>query len=441
MRIVHLTAGAGKRYCGACLRDTSLVRALLCLGHEATLQTLYLPVHDEEGVEAEGRIGMGGIATWLAANGPVLDKLAAPLEGVLGSRGILRVAARLGEMTEPSSLGPMTHATLRVEGKAMSALCERVVQDIAALKPQAVLLSNALLLGFAPLLKRATGAAVICTLQSESDFIEDLSDPWPDRVWRTLRELSGAVDGFIAVSRAHRDEMAGRLGLNSALVPVVPHGVPADTYGPMEPPASNRHRRVAYLARLDERHGARRLLEAFSTLPLGATPPTLMLAGSMTSVDRAYVQGLRERITELGLADRVSVHPNISPPDKREMLGQSGVLCVPTTREAAGRYLLEAWASGCAVIAPRVGSLEEWIEDTQGGFLYDSGSEPDLARALRTVCEDEGLTTRLAEAGAAAVNDRYRSEHMARGIINVIERLGDPPPATRHLQSRLQETP
>jgi glycosyltransferase involved in cell wall biosynthesis len=437
VRIVHLTAGAGKRYCGACLRDTSLVEALSDLGHEVTLQSLYLPIHDEEGVEAEGRIGMGGIATWLAASGAALSLLARPMESALGARPLLRMVARLGEMTEPSTLGPMTEATLRVDGPAMTALCERVAQEAAALEPDVILLSNALLLGFSPLLKRHTSALVVCTLQSESDFIEDLADPWPGRVWSTLRDLSTEADAFIAVSAAHRDEMAERIGLDAALISVVPHGIHASSYGP--DPCDAPHRRIAFLARLDERHGAHRLLEAVATLPLGETPITLTLAGSMTSIDRPYVKRLRARVRELNLEDRVSVRPNISPSDKRAMLGHSGVFCVPTSREAAGRYLLEAWASGCAVVAPRVGSLLEFVEDTQGGLLYDPAEEAALGRALRDVCENESLAMGLAQAGQAAVKDRYQSEHMATGLLSVLEGLTPLSPANIDTPRQHQE--
>ena len=43
MRIVHLAAGAGAMYCGACTRDMSLVRGLLSLGHDIQVLPLYTP--------------------------------------------------------------------------------------------------------------------------------------------------------------------------------------------------------------------------------------------------------------------------------------------------------------------------------------------------------------------------------------------------------------
>ena len=51
MKIVFLTAGTGSYYCGACMRDNSLAKALVRAGHEAVVLPLYLPLKlDEKGV-------------------------------------------------------------------------------------------------------------------------------------------------------------------------------------------------------------------------------------------------------------------------------------------------------------------------------------------------------------------------------------------------------
>ncbi len=439
MRIVHLTAGAGTRYCGACLRDSALVRALREAGHDVLLQPLYLPIHDE-GAGEEGStqpIRMGGIETWLAVHTPLLGRLAAAMGGALSSRAALRVASALGDMTDPSALGPMTEATLRVESGALRALLERVAREVEAYSPDVVILSNALLLGLAPVLRETTNATVVCTLQSEVSFIEDLQEPWPERVWEALKSLTWSAHGFVAVSRAHGAEMAARLDLPLEDIFVVPHGVQADTFTPLEAP--NRHRRVAYVARIDERHGAHRLLKAFGDLPLGDVPPTLHVAGSLTAQDRPYLARLKSLVQELEIEDRVTFSPNCTPAEKRALLGESGVLCVPTSREAAGRYVLEAWSSGCAVLAPRVGSLVEWLEESGGGVLYDPDLEGGLSTALRALCEDELEVAALAKKGESAVQERYSDGHMAQGMLQALRSIMQPEHRTATDRPRAEE--
>lgn len=387
------------------------------------LQPLYLPIHDEgEGADDPSQpIRMGGIETWLAIRTPLLGRLASVMGGALSSRAALRLASALGDMTDPSALGPMTEATLRVESEALRSLLERVGREVAAYKPDVVILSNALLLGLAPVLREATDATIVCTLQSEVSFIEDLQEPWPERVWDALKALTASVHGFVSVSRAHGAEMAARLGLSLEDIFVVPHGVQTDAFSPLEAP--HRHRRIAYVARIDERHGAHRLLQAFADLPAGDVPATLHVAGSLTSQDRPYLNRLKRLATELNVEDRVAFSPNCTPAEKRSLLGHSGVLCVPTAREAAGRYVLEAWSSGCAVLAPRVGSLVEWLEESGGGVLYDPNRESALSTALQTLCEDEQLVATLAKKGESAVQERYSDGHMAQGMLRALRSI------------------
>ena len=47
MRITYIAAGAAGTYCGACMRDASLARALTGLGHDVLLVPLYTPLRVE----------------------------------------------------------------------------------------------------------------------------------------------------------------------------------------------------------------------------------------------------------------------------------------------------------------------------------------------------------------------------------------------------------
>ena len=44
MKIVFLTPGTGSYYCGACMRDNALAKALHAAGCEVTLLPMYLPL-------------------------------------------------------------------------------------------------------------------------------------------------------------------------------------------------------------------------------------------------------------------------------------------------------------------------------------------------------------------------------------------------------------
>ncbi len=66
MRIIQITPGAGKMYCGNCFRDNALVAALRKEGHEVTMVPLYLPLTlDEEDQSRETPIFFNGVNVYL----------------------------------------------------------------------------------------------------------------------------------------------------------------------------------------------------------------------------------------------------------------------------------------------------------------------------------------------------------------------------------------
>jgi hypothetical protein len=62
MKIAYLTAGAAGMFCGSCLHDNALAKALNRLGHDCILIPAYTPIRtDDENVSID-RVVMGGIS-------------------------------------------------------------------------------------------------------------------------------------------------------------------------------------------------------------------------------------------------------------------------------------------------------------------------------------------------------------------------------------------
>jgi len=104
----------------------------------------------------------------------------------------------------------------------------------------------------------------------------------------------------------------------------------------------------------------------------------------------------------------------------------------PATLEGLGVSLLEAAASGRAIVAARAGGIPEVVYHGLNGLLVEPGNAGELAQAVSRVLEDPGLGARLGDAGRRLVEERCSVAAMIRGNMAVYrEILGDDPGLTR----------
>src|SRR5438270_5620621 len=166
MRIAYITAGAAGMYCGSCMRDNTLVAALRQAGHDALLIPTYTPIRTDEPDVSQRRVFFGGINVyleqkfWLFRNAPRL------LDRLLNTRALLRWVSRFAVKTKYSELGQITISMLRgTHGKQRKEVAKLTDWLAAEVKPEVVVLTNALLSGVIPELRRALGVPVFATLQ------------------------------------------------------------------------------------------------------------------------------------------------------------------------------------------------------------------------------------------------------------------------------------
>ena len=264
MRILQLTPGTGSFLCGSCLRDNALGQALRRAGHDVLVAPLYLPfvLEDARSGEADLPVRMGGINVYLQQKVPLLHHLPRFLATWLDSPRLLRWAASRASMTKAAGLGAMTLSMLRGEEGRQAAELAKLIEWIEELDPpDAVILSNAMLLGLARPIRDALNRPVFCTLQGEAPFLDALSAPFRERCWEALAERAADVDGFMPVSRFTADLMTERMRLDPERVHVVPNGIDCTGFAPAESPPARPT--IGYLARMCPDKGLPTLVEGF----------------------------------------------------------------------------------------------------------------------------------------------------------------------------------
>jgi glycosyltransferase involved in cell wall biosynthesis len=433
MKIVLLTPGTGSYYCGVCMRDNALAKEVIRQGHDAVMLPMYLPLTlDEPSANAETPVFFGGINVYLQQRFAIFRKSPRWLDQLLNYRGFLRLAAGRSDMTDGAELGAITLSMLRGEEGNQAKELEELMQWLRAHQPDSVWLSTALLAGLARRITTELHIPVLCSLQGEDVFLDDLPAPWRERSWDTLAERARDIAAFIAPSRFYGDLMGGRMRLTSDQLRVIPNGITLDGF---ESPAQSAQPPViGFLARFTEGKGLDLVVDAFLEMERRSHFPKLRLCciGAMTGEDERFVATLKEKLANAGCAARAEFHPNVSREEKIALLKTLTLLTVPTRYgEAFGLYLLEALAAGVPVVQPRTAAFPEIVEETGGGILFDEMTPASCADAWERLLGNPQEAAELGRRGRERVFQEYSIQQLAERYLDLTTEKSGVPAAAR----------
>jgi glycosyltransferase involved in cell wall biosynthesis len=434
--IVYLTAGGAGMYCGSCMHDNTLARAMARRGVDLLLAPMYTPIRtDEENVSID-RVFFGGINVYLEQKIPGYASAPAFVHRLFDRNWMLRLATSLGLETSAQNLGPMTVSMLRgVRGNQRQEVLKLARWLAGEVRPHLLLMSNVLIAGAAPTLKEKLGVPILVTLQGDDIFLDDLIEPYKSQALAEIRRLAESVDGFLAHSRYYADAMAEYLNIPREKIHLVPLGIdtgdfaaPAtDRPGSVSDAADkNRPTTIGYLARLAPPKGLHVLVDAYLELRRrpGMDRVRLNVAGWLGGSLRPYAGEQFEKIRRAGYANDFHYAGVVDRRQKIEFLRNLDVFSVPTVyKEPKGLFVLEALAAGVPVVQPDHGAFPELLAQTGGGVLAPPNDPLRLADALHELLTDHETRARLAREGRAGVHARFNADAMAAATWDQLARF------------------
>jgi len=413
-------------YCGSCLHDNTLAAALQRLGHEVALVPTYTPIRTDENDVSIGRVFYGAINVYLEQKVPLFRYLPHLVGRALSSPRILGWVSRIGSSVDAAHLGDLTLSMLQGEHGRQSSELDELVEWLAdEFRPEIVHITNSMLVGMARRMKERLGVPVVCSVQGEDIFLEQLEEPFHALVRDTLRERARDVDGFVATSGYYAGFMTDYLGVPPERMHQVRLGLKLEGHGAIPPNRGGRPFTVGYLARVCPEKGLHLLCEGFHLLTekIGRDAARLRIAGWLGSRDRAYLEECMSNLRSWGLEDVVEHVGEVDRTGKIDFIHSLDVLSVPTIyQEPKGLYVLEALANGVPVVQPRHGAFPELIEATGGGLLVDPESPEALAAGLEELLEDPAKRETLGRQGKEAVHRDYTDTAMAEATLDIYRR-------------------
>ncbi|CAA9483026.1 MAG: Glycosyltransferase [uncultured Sphingomonadaceae bacterium] len=241
--------------------------------------------------------------------------------------------------------------------------------------------------------------------------------------------------------RSFAEEVRDRLGTPLERFTVVPGAVDTARFAPGEPAAAGAPVRLLYHGRVDRRKGVLDFLAALATLRT-ARPWTATVSGIGPDLEPA-----RALAAELELGGRVRFSGYAEYEVAPQLYRQHDLFVSPTYAEGFSNTILEAMASGLAVLSCRAVGVVDCLRDGENGLLTEPGDVPAQAAGLARLIDDGGLRERLARAGLEECRRVYGWDVVGKLIMAEYERLRGTTPDLRFdpelpiAPCRFRETP
>lgn len=120
---------------------------------------------------------------------------------------------------------------------------------------------------------------------------------------------------------------------------------------------------------------------------------------------------LRRMIHEYRLEKDVLMRPSVS--DTAPALSVMDVFVMPSIQEGLGISILEAQASGAAVVASNVGGIPAIVKDGQTGLLCEAKDVVSLTRAIEALLDNNSLREFVISQAKAQVIEKFSAGFMA----------------------------
>jgi glycosyltransferase involved in cell wall biosynthesis len=160
---------------------------------------------------------------------------------------------------------------------------------------------------------------------------------------------------------------------------------------------------MLFLGELGRRKGIYVLLDAVARLD-SAYNWSLLIGGN------GDIPGVKKRIEELVLGDRVRLVGWVDGAKKAELLDAATFLVLPSYAEGLPMSMLEAMAHGTAVITTPVGGIPDLFEDGVDGILVPPGSVEELSDAIAYLLGNPAVTRQMVIEGRKKFEAQFSSD-------------------------------
>ena len=282
-----------------------------------------------------------------------------------------------------------------------------------------------------PGVKWARRAQIPCVGFFRTNFLEYLEDffPMPARAIAVLKFLVKKLILFVynsydatLVSSKITHEKIVQLGINNALYGNL-LGFDANRFHPQlrqKNYFSDRYEseieqkvKLIFLGRLTADKGWEFTLNACARL---AQIVDINTVAFLVAGDGPMRPEIAQRLGEL--TPHVHLLGRVPPEQVPALMANSDIHVTTSEKETRGLTVLEAFAAGIPVLAPRAGGVVENIQDGGNGFLFTPQDVEDFAQKLKLLVDNPSLRQEMGRNGRQGI-EKYSWDNTVQNLVEI----------------------
>ena len=251
------------------------------------------------------------------------------------------------------------------------------------------------------------GLPVVVSIQGgDGHWVGSCCDTHREAMVRVLDHANAVLIGGESFAR----EVHERLGTPMDRFTYVPGAVDTTRFTPGTL-GDARTVRILYHGRVDRRKGVLDFIAACDRLT-GDWRATISGIGPDFEPAKALV-------AQKGLGDRIAFTGYAEYADVPQIYREHHVFASPTYAEGFSNTILEAMASGLAIVSCHAVGVSDCLRDGENGLLVEPGDIVAQAKALQMLIDDRGERQRLADSALAECRETYSWDVVGRMIAGV----------------------
>ncbi|WP_299557972.1 glycosyltransferase family 4 protein [uncultured Sulfitobacter sp.] len=149
----------------------------------------------------------------------------------------------------------------------------------------------------------------------------------------------------------------------------------------------------------------------------------LVMGRAVGDADTRFLEALRDDVRKAGLEGRILFMPEVPTEAMADWYAILDLYVAPQRWEGFGLTPIEAMATGCPVVATRVGAFEALVDDGTTGTLVPPDDIPALAAAIDAALGDPDRLQRWRETARQRVEDHFSLETEAQSLLAIYRKL------------------